>query len=406
VTATDQRTRYDVGGVLYDRPFKVRRLGHFGLHLDNLKEGLHFYRDILGFRLSDTLDFRTVAKDPSIFDGIADPNAYFMRYGSDHHAFVLGSKQASSARRGHPTADSTGQMSWQVGSLQEVGNAITWVSEHGMKVRNVGRDMPGSNWHVYFVDPDNRTIELFYGMEQIGWEGLPKPAEMYDRGFHEPPPLPQISEFDEVETALQRGVDIESGHRHDEGEAKYDVEGVLLPRPFKIVNLAPLRLFVSDFAVAEDFYRNTMGFGLTEEVVYNGHRCIFLRVNTEHHSVALYPVALRSELGIKESTTCLAFGVQVSTYRQLVDAIEYVRAQGCTVRELPHELSPGIDYSAFVQDPEGHLVQLYFQMEQIGWDGAVRPASQRHPVALADWPPHLEPQADTYCGQVFLGPLG
>lgn len=398
--------RYDVGGVLLERPFKVRRLGHFGLHMVNLQEALHFYRDLVGFRLSDVLDFRTVAKDPSVFDGIDDPNAYFMRYGQDHHAFVLGSKRASEARRGHKAADSTGQMSWQVGTLGEVGNAIAWVKEHGMTVRNVGRDMPGSNWHVYFVDPDNRTIELFYGMEQIGWDGLPKPKEMYDRGFHEPPPLPQISEFDEVQDAIARGAAVNGGFHHVELPGSYDVDGVLLPRPFKVVNLAPLRLFVSDMAKAESFYRDSMGFTLTEEVVYEGERCLFLRVNTEHHSVALYPVALRERLGVADSTTCLAFGVQVGSYRQLRDAVEFFRAHGCTVSELPLQLSPGIEHSAFVTDPDGHLVQIYFQMEQIGWDGRPRPPEQRHPLPIAQWPEHLQPQADTYAGQVFLGPLG
>jgi catechol 2,3-dioxygenase-like lactoylglutathione lyase family enzyme len=397
---------FDVGGVMLPRPFKVRRLGHFGLHMERLNEGLRFYRDLIGFRLSDTLDFRAVAKNPEVFDGIKDPNAYFMRYGGDHHAFVLGSKSASEARRGHKSVDSTGQMSWQVGTLEEVGNAIPWVTDHGMKIRNVGRDMPGSNWHVYFVDPDNRTIELFYGMEQIGWEGLPKPKEMYDRGFHVPPPLPQMSEFDEVQEAIVRGEDIESGYRHIELPSKFDVEGVVLPRPFKVVNLGPLRLFVSDMAVAETFYRDTMGFVLTEEVVYEGHRCIFLRVNTEHHSLALYPMALRSELGLNPLTTCMSFGVQVATYRQLRNALDFLSTEGCTIRELPVELSPGIDYSAYIVDPDGHLMQMYFQMEQIGWDCRPRPPDARLNVTLDRWPKDLAPQSDTYAGQVFPGPLG
>jgi catechol 2,3-dioxygenase-like lactoylglutathione lyase family enzyme len=406
MTTTVSEKLYDVGGVKYPRPFKVRRLGHFGLHLENLREGLHFYRDILGFRMSDTLDFRTVSKNPEIFDGIEDPNAYFMRYGNDHHSFVLGSKRASEARKGHKSADSTGQISWQVGTLGEVGNAIPWVTEHGMAIRNVGRDMPGSNWHVYFVDPDSHSVELFYGMEQVGWEGVTKPEDMYDIGWHVAPPLPQISEFDEVQAALARGSKMEAGYRHVELPGQFDVEGVLLPRPFKIVNLSPLRLFVSDMATAEAFWRDTMGFTVTEEVVYQGHRCLFLRVNTEHHSMALYPIELRSVLGLTPKSMTMSFGVQLGSYRQLTDALDYLRAEGCTVRDLPAELSPGIDYTAFVEDPDGHLVQLYFQMEQIGWDGKHRPAESRPKVTFGQWPDELEPEADTYAGQVFLGPLG
>jgi len=29
-----------VGGVLLDRPFRIRRLGHFGLNVDRIEEGI------------------------------------------------------------------------------------------------------------------------------------------------------------------------------------------------------------------------------------------------------------------------------------------------------------------------------------------------------------------------------
>ncbi|MBV9121138.1 MAG: VOC family protein, partial [Chloroflexi bacterium] len=319
---------------------------------------------------------------------------------------VLGSKQAADARHGGKSHDSTGQMSYQVGALSEVSNTTPWLTERGLKIRMVGRDMPGSNWHVYFNDPDGRSVELFYGMEQIGWTGRTKPVAMYERRFRSPVPLPQISEFEEVEDALAKGIDIESGHRHQELPGRFDVDGVLLPRPFKILNQGPLRLFVEDMAAAESFYRDVMGFELTEEVTWEGERCIFLRVNTEHHTVGLYPKVLRAKLGLSDHTTCLSFGVQLGTYRQLFDAVEFLTSEGCTVRDLPAELSPGIDYSALVLDPDGHAVQLYFQMEQIGWTGKPRPAELRRPVPFIRWRRQIDPESDTYTGPVFLGPLG
>ena len=39
---------YDVGGVLLPRPFKIRRLGHFGVNVTDMEAGLRFYRDLLG----------------------------------------------------------------------------------------------------------------------------------------------------------------------------------------------------------------------------------------------------------------------------------------------------------------------------------------------------------------------
>src|SRR2546425_2246415 len=46
--------------------------------------------------------------------------------------------------------------------------------------------------------------------------------------------LPQIPEYQEVEKSRGQGVDFNSGFRHPEKmPAKYDVDGILLPRPFK-----------------------------------------------------------------------------------------------------------------------------------------------------------------------------
>ncbi len=55
-------------------------------------------------------------------------------------------------------------------------------------------DMPGSSWHVYIHDPDGHAIELYYGIEQIGWICVAKPEAMYYRGRHEQPSLPQMNE--------------------------------------------------------------------------------------------------------------------------------------------------------------------------------------------------------------------
>jgi hypothetical protein len=55
MASVDQR--YGVGGVLLPRPFKIRRLGHFGFNVLKLAEGVEFHTQLLGVRLSDTLDF-------------------------------------------------------------------------------------------------------------------------------------------------------------------------------------------------------------------------------------------------------------------------------------------------------------------------------------------------------------
>ncbi len=400
--------RFDVGGVLLKQPFKIRRLGHFGFNLINMDDGIRFYRDLLGFRVSDIIDHATRAKGKEL-DGLMNTKSYFTRYGTDHHAMVLFNQRAREAL-GRPSQPgiTINQITWQVGSLAEVGDAIRWFNDRGVKQQRSGRDMPGSNWHTYLFDPDGHSNELYYGIEQIGWNGHSKPRPLYQFGFDVPPPLPQISEFREIENALTQGVDVLSGYRHVEPlPERYDVDGILLPRPFKIVRLGPVYLFVKDLESALSFYRDKLGFVLTEEVTWRGQRCLYFRCNTEHHSLALFPIALREVLRLSAHSTAAALGLQLANYRQLKDAVKFFRAQGCEVSEaIPLELHPGIDHAAHLFDPDGHCIQIYCAMEQIGWDGKTRPQELRRPTPLSNWPETLAAGADAYLGEPFLGPWG
>jgi catechol 2,3-dioxygenase-like lactoylglutathione lyase family enzyme len=147
--STDARTQiqpsYDVGGVLLERPFKIRRLGHFGFNFTNVEQALHFYTDLLGFAVSDEINF--------------GPNAtgYFTRYGTDHHAFVLFPRERMEGMGMGAGGITINQITWQVGSLREVGNSLDYFAQQDVQVRRIGRDTPGSNWHAYPVDPDGHT---------------------------------------------------------------------------------------------------------------------------------------------------------------------------------------------------------------------------------------------------------
>lgn len=398
--------RFDVGGVWLPRPFKIRRLGHFGFNVVNMEAAYPFYAELLGFRVSDIRDDGKRIAEPQRA-GLGDARGFFMRYGTDHHAFVLYNKRARDLldpTRRNRDGVTINQITWQVGSLAEVVNAHHWFVGKGCRMRRAGRDMPGSNWHTYLFDPEGHVDELYYGIEQVGWSGHSKPAAMHGREFREVATLPQKSEFEEVQDALARGVDLCGGYRHaQEPPARYEVDGILMPQPFKVVRLGPVGLFVADLEAAVAFYRDILGFTMTEATSWGGERCVFLRANTEHHSVALYPLALRAKLGFSAHTTSMALGLQLANYRQLRAAAEFLRAKGARIVEVDPALHPGITYAVHVLDPDGHTLQLYHEMEQVGWDGLARPPEERR-GPIMPWPEVLEPNSDTYAGEPYLGP--
>ncbi len=406
-TVDTANTTYTVGGIRLPRPFKVRRLGHFGINVNDPEVSRGFYERLMGLRIADQLDLspRFTPEERSMVGPLI---GYFTRHGTEHHSFVFFPRRALAANYKFPNEFpevTTNQITWQVGSLREVVEGYDYFKRLGLRIHRSGRDLPGSNWNVYPFDPDGHVNELFYGIEQIGWQGLSKPLAMHDVRHTQPPGLPYRSEYSEVRSGIANGVDPATGWRQNELlEERFDVGGILLGRPFKIVRVGPVRLFVKDIDTALPFYRDVLGLTVTEEVVWNGHRCVFLRANTEHHSIALYPVALRAELGLHAGTTLMSFGFQLGSYAQLKDAVGFLKGEGIAIKHLPPELFPGIDHCAFAIDPDGHAIQLYHGMEQVGWDGRPRPAAQRLKVDNANWPDTIEAQSDTYLGEAYLGP--
>ncbi len=413
---TSVQAKHDVGGVLLDRPFKIRRLGHFGFNVADaaMEACRRFYVDLLGFRISDEANFASRLPAEQLAD-LEHPTGYFTRHNTDHHTFVLFNRDvmerfAQLAQRRVVPGVTINQITWQVGSLAEVGNGARWFKEEGVPIVRTGRDMPGSNWHTYVLDPDGHTNELYYGIEQVGWEGFSKPRSLYHRGFQTPPELPQMSEIDEIQQEIAQGTDLHAGyHQNDDLPATYDVDGILLPRPFKVVRIGPVSLFVADVAAATSFYRDRLGFTVTDELDWHGYHCAFLRANTEHHALALLPVQLRPALGMSAHTTCAAFGMQVANYRQLRAAVQFLTDNGCRLLDsVPPDLYPGIDYAAHLLDPDGHCIQLYYYMEQVAGDAGARPHAERPAVsaAPATWPATVEARPDTFAGEPFLGPWG
>jgi catechol 2,3-dioxygenase-like lactoylglutathione lyase family enzyme len=391
-------TEFVVGGVRLERPFAINRLGHFGLYQRDLSAAIPFYRDLLGLRVTDAIP---QGAEPSQAQGV------FFTFGTDHHALVLLDAEVGKARDDRYSRGVTlNQMSFQVGTLREVVEAHEFLAARQVPIWRIGRDVPGSNWAVYALDLDGHPVELFYGMEQIGWDRRSKPAGVAEavRGT---PPLPQEAELDELAKAIEASVDLDGGVRStDPLPASYDVGGIRLPRPFKVTAIGPIALFVRDVEAAEKFYSELYGMACTERVTYGGRSASYLRIGTDHHVLALVPNSLRDELGFTSSSTLMSCGLRLGSYAQLRDAVAFLQSSGAQLTtDLPHELCPGIEHAAYVTDPDGHRLLLYCAIEQVGWDGKPKPVELR-PKIEKDWPQVLERSTQTYAARAFQGPIG
>ena len=394
---TSSVKKYNVGGVALDRPFKILRLGHFGFNAADLEASRRFYFDLLGFFITEPAGA-----------------GYFGRHAGDHHSFALFEKKKFNQRqyagdnaKHFREENDINQITWQVQSVAEMAGATKYFHDIGVEVMREGRaGGGGSQFHLYVWAPDEQIFELYYGIEQISWNGYARPVAMR-HGSEVAPNDPQLPDYQLITDDINKGIPVLDGARYvSEMPLKYDVDGVLLPQPFKITRVGPVNLFVDDYEKLKRWHTEVLGFTLTEEVLWQGERCAFLRCNNEHHSLGIFPKSWRKKLGLSETTSNLSFGLQLANYRQLQDAVKFLRGHGVRVETdiIPPELHPGIDYAAYAFDPDGHCLELYYAMEQVGWDGKPRPQELRRKVDPNHWPDILEPLSDTYTGEPFIGP--
>ena len=141
------------------RPFELRKIGHVVLNVTDLESSVRFYTELLGFQISDRYP-------ASMVPG----GMVFLRCNTDHHGVAL----VGGASKGGRT--SLNHFAFEVGSLDEVFRARTWLGKHGVPMHFEGRRRAGCQIAVEFTDPDGNNLEIYWNIDQIGTDGSVRPA--------------------------------------------------------------------------------------------------------------------------------------------------------------------------------------------------------------------------------------
>jgi catechol 2,3-dioxygenase-like lactoylglutathione lyase family enzyme len=148
-----------------ENPIRVSKIGHIGLYCRDLSAMLYFYTRILGFKVSD----------------VNERGMSFLRFGSDHHSFVLAAMSDEEKKKG------TGgtllqQISLEVDSLDTLKRIRRYLLGHGVNVRGkIKHEGPGSDYTFDFDDPEGNRLQFFSDMDQIGADGKSRPKEQWRR---------------------------------------------------------------------------------------------------------------------------------------------------------------------------------------------------------------------------------
>jgi len=140
-------------------PFRITKIGHVVLKVADLQRSVRFYNEVLGFPVSDVYG-----------EDMMPGGMVFLRCNADHHGLALigGGGPSSNAEMHH--------LAFEVGSLDEVIRARDHLRAYNATIDFEGRRRAGVQIAVEFRDPDGHRLEIYWGLDQVGSDGVTRPA--------------------------------------------------------------------------------------------------------------------------------------------------------------------------------------------------------------------------------------
>jgi catechol 2,3-dioxygenase-like lactoylglutathione lyase family enzyme len=157
-----------------------------------------------------------------------------------------------------------------------------------------------------------------------------------------------------------------------------DVEKInAMQRPkglaFRISKIGHVGLNVTDLERSTKFYTEVLGFSVTESMGENQRPggLVFLRCNPDHHGIALFG----GHSAPLQGGTLNHVAFEVGTLDEVFRVRAHLKAFGIT----PHfegRRRAGCQVAVEFRDPDGHELEVYWDIDQVGSEGQVRPASE------------------------------
>lgn len=142
---------------------------------------------------------------------------------------------------------------------------------------------------------------------------------------------------------------------------------------FQLRKIGHVVLNCRDLERSIRFYTEVLGFQVSDvypdEMVQGG--MAFLRCNTDHHGIGLVG-------GMDKGATNLDLNhvaFEAGSLDEVLLAARRLREHGATI-DFEGRRRAGVQIAVEFRDPDGHRLEIYWGIDQVGSDGRVRPSSE------------------------------
>jgi catechol 2,3-dioxygenase len=144
--------------------------------------------------------------------------------------------------------------------------------------------------------------------------------------------------------------------------------------PIRVRKIGHLVYTVRDSEQSVKFWTEVMGFKVSDT---NERGMVFLRCQTDHHTIGLAAKDPDAKLPGRDDSKALGtqhFAMEVASVDELFRAREFVKSCGLEITAEGRR-GPGSNIEIHFLDPDGYDIELYAEMEQVGWDSRSRPSN-------------------------------
>jgi catechol 2,3-dioxygenase-like lactoylglutathione lyase family enzyme len=156
---------------------RVQKLGHIGIAVRDLDRSVTFYTEMLGLRLTERFEYPI----EEVGHGVAVAAGAFVRCDATHHCISIFQLKAGLLPDGAPDGSAVGiglhHLAFELGSPAELLHKFRELRSAGVPIVNCRKGGPGNQPRFYARDPDGHLVEFYWGIDEIGWDGIPREYE-------------------------------------------------------------------------------------------------------------------------------------------------------------------------------------------------------------------------------------
>jgi catechol-2,3-dioxygenase len=156
-------------------------------------------------------------------------------------------------------------------------------------------------------------------------------------------------------------------------------------RPLRMGHIG---LVAGNLARMVDFYETVLGMQVSDRMPFPDHspfsEGVWLRINSDHHVVSMFGLrdggAQNGHSNGREprpGVHHIAF--ELASFEDLRRVVRYAHEHDVPLQGT-RTGGPGCQLRVYLWDPEDNMIELYWAMDRIGWDGASRPYPPVEPM--------------------------